>query len=217
MKKIILIISALAFHTVLNAQELKTEKDSLSYALGVSIGTKLKTDKIDINSETFGKAVKAVIEDKSLMTTEESQNFINHYFMNLSMKQANENKAKGQAFLDKNKTQTGVVTLPSGLQYNVIKEGAGEKPTVNDRVKVHYAGTTIDGNEFDSSIKRGEPTTFGLTQVIKGWTEILQLMPVGSKWKVVIPENLAYGQQGPPAIGPNQTLVFEIELLEIVK
>jgi FKBP-type peptidyl-prolyl cis-trans isomerase FklB len=217
MKKNILIISALAFHTVLNAQELKTEKDSLSYALGVSIGTKLKTDKIDINSETFGKAVKAVIEDKSLMTTEESQNFINHYFMNLSMKQANENKAKGQAFLDKNKTQTGVVTLPSGLQYNVIKEGAGEKPTVNDRVKVHYAGTTIDGNEFDSSIKRGEPTTFGLTQVIKGWTEILQLMPVGSKWKVVIPENLAYGQQGPPAIGPNQTLVFEIELLEIVK
>jgi FKBP-type peptidyl-prolyl cis-trans isomerase FklB len=217
MKKIILIISALAFHTVLNAQELKTEKDSLSYALGVSIGTKLKTDKIDINSETFGKAVKAVIEDKSLMTTEESQNFINHYFMNLSMKQANENKAKGQAFLDKNKTQTGVVTLPSGLQYNVIKEGTGEKPTVNDRVKVHYAGTTIDGNEFDSSIKRGEPTTFGLTQVIKGWTEILQLMPVGSKWKVVIPENLAYGQQGPPAIGPNQTLVFEIELLEIVK
>ena len=217
MKKIILIISALAFHTVLHAQELKTEKDSLSYALGVSIGTKLKTDKIDINSETFGKAVKAVIEDKSLMTTEESQSFINHYFMNLSMKQANENKAKGQAFLDKNKTQAGVVTLPSGLQYSVIKEGTGEKATVNDRVKVHYSGTTIDGNEFDSSIKRGEPATFGVTQVIKGWTDVLQLMPVGSKWKVFIPENLAYGQQGPPAIGPNQTLVFEIELLEIVK
>ena len=217
MKKIILIISALAFHTVLNAQELKTQKDSLSYALGVSIGTKLKSDKIDVNTETFGSAVKGVIEDKSLMTIEESQNFINHYFMNLSMKQANENKAKGQAFLEKNKTQAGVVVLPSGLQYSVIKTGAGEKPTVNDKVKVHYAGTTLDGNEFDSSIKRGEPATFGLTQVIKGWTEILQLMPVGSKWKVVIPENLAYGPQGPPAIGPNQTLVFEIELLEIVK
>ena len=217
MKKIILIISALSFHTVLNAQELKTEKDSLSYALGVSIGTKLKMDKIDVNAETFGKAVKGVLEEKSLMTTEESQTFINNYFMNLSMKVANENKAKGKAFLDKNKTVTGVVSLPSGLQYTIIKEGVGEKPTLNDRVKVHYAGTTIDGTEFDSSIKRGEPATFGLTQVIKGWTEILQLMPSGSKWKVVIPEDLAYGQQGPPAIGPNQTLVFEIELLEIVK
>lgn len=217
MKKIILIISALAFHTVLNAQELKTEKDSLSYALGVSIGTKLKMDKIDVNAETFGKAVKGVLEEKSLMTTEESQTFINNYFMNLSMKVANENKAKGKAFLDKNKTVAGVVSLPSGVQYTIIKEGVGEKPTLEDRVKVHYAGTTIDGAEFDSSIKRGEPATFGLTQVIKGWTEILQLMPTGSKWKVVIPEDSAYGQQGPPAIGPNQTLVFEIELLEIVK
>lgn len=217
MKKIILIFSALAFQTVLHAQELKTQKDSLSYALGVSIGTKLKTDKIDVNTETFGKAVKAVIEDKSVMTIEESQSFINNYFMNLSMKQANENKAKGQAFLEKNKTQAGVVTLPSGLQYTVLKEGTGEKPTINDKVTVHYAGTTLDGNEFDSSIKRGEPATFGLTQVIKGWTEILQLMPVGSKWKVFIPENLAYGPQGPPAIGPNQTLLFDIELLEVVK
>ena len=109
------------------------------------------------------------------------------------------------------------MTLPSGLQYSVMKEGTGAKPASSDKVKVHYHGTLIDGSIFDSSVDRGQPAEFGVTQVIQGWVEALQLMPVGSKWKLVIPTNLAYGPQGPPSIGPNQTLIFEVELLEIVK
>lgn len=200
-----------------NGQELKTTTDSLSYAIGVDVANTFKRQNIAINAEVFAKAVQAALADKAVMTPEQCGEFIQNYFMNASMKNAKENKERGQAFLDKNKSAAGVVTLPSGLQYQVIQAGTGPKPTLEDEVRVHYSGRTIDGNEFDSSHKRGEPAQFGLAQVIKGWTEVLQLMPVGSKWKVFIPENLAYGLQAPPAIGPSQALVFEIELLEIVK
>lgn len=199
------------------AQELKTTQDSLSYAIGVDVANTFKKQNIAINADVFTKAVYAALADKAAMTSEQCGEFIRNYFMNESTRTARENKEQGQAFLSKNKEVAGVVTLPSGLQYQVLKEGSGEKPALEDQVKVHYSGQTLDGNEFDSSVKRGEPAVFGLTQVIKGWTEVLQLMPVGSKWKVFIPEDLAYGLQAPPVIGPNQTLVFEIELLDIVK
>lgn len=198
-------------------QELKTTNDSLSYAIGVDVATTFKKQNLAINAEVFARAIQATLADKPAMNPEQCNDFIRNYFMNESMRSAKENKDKGQAFLNKNKEVAGVVTLPSGLQYQVIKEGTGARPTLDDQVKVHYSGETLDGNEFDSSVKRGEPVVFGLTQVIKGWTEVLQLMPVGSKWKVFIPEDLAYGLQAPPVIGPNQTLVFEIELLDIVK
>ena len=214
-----LLIASMLIAGCLNVQgqELKTTNDSLSYAIGVDVAGTFKQQNIAINAEIFTKAVQAALADKAVMTPEQCGNFIRNYFMNESMRTDKENKEQGQAFLNKNKEAAGVITLPSGLQYQVIREGIGAKPTLEDQVKVHYSGRTLDGNEFDSSYKRGQPAELGLTQVIKGWTEVLQLMPVGSKWKVFIPENLAYGPQGPPAIGPNQTLVFEIELLDIVK
>lgn len=213
------LIASLLLTAGLNVQgqELKTTTDSLSYAIGVDVANTFKRQNIAINAEVFAKAVQAALADKAVMTPEQCGEFIQNYFMNASMKTAKENKERGQAFLDKNKEVAGVVTLPSGLQYQVLQEGTGSRPVLEDEVKVHYSGRTLDGNEFDSSYKRGEPAQFGLTQVIKGWTEVLQLMPVGSKWKVFIPENLAYGAQAPPVIGPNQALVFEIELMEIVK
>ncbi|WP_367914203.1 FKBP-type peptidyl-prolyl cis-trans isomerase [Leadbetterella sp. DM7] len=214
-----LLIAPLLLAGSLNVQgqELKTTNDSLSYAIGVDVATTFKKQNLAINAEVFARAIQATLADKPAMNPEQCNDFIRNYFMNESMRSAKENKDKGQAFLNKNKEVAGVVTLPSGLQYQVIKEGTGARPTLDDQVKVHYSGETLDGNEFDSSVKRGEPVVFGLTQVIKGWTEVLQLMPVGSKWKVFIPEDLAYGLQAPPVIGPNQTLVFEIELLNIVK
>lgn len=217
--KLQLLIAPLLLAGSLNVQgqELKTTTDSLSYAIGVDVANTFKKQNIAINAEVFTKAVHAALADKATMTAEQCGDFIRNYFMNESMRTARENKERGQAFLNKNKEAAGVVTLASGLQYQVLKEGTGAKPTLQDQVKVHYSGQTLDGNEFDSSVKRGEPVVFGLTQVIKGWTEVLQLMPAGSKWKVFIPEDLAYGPQAPPAIGPNQTLVFEIELLDIVK
>lgn len=217
--KLQLLIAPLLLAGSLNVQgqELKTTTDSLSYAIGVDVANTFKRQNIAINAEVFTKAVHAALADKAAMTPEQCGDFIRNYFMNESMRTAKENKEQGQAFLSKNKEAAGVVTLPSGLQYQVLTEGTGAKPALEDQVKVHYSGKTLNGNEFDSSYKRGEPVVFGLTQVIKGWTEALQLMPVGSKWKVFIPEELAYGPQGPPAIGPNQTLVFEIELLDIVK
>lgn len=128
------------------------------------------------------------------------------------------NTNAGEKFLQQNKAKKGVVTLPDGLQYKVIVEGKGEKPTASDQVTVHYAGTLVDGKEFDSSYKRGEPATFGVSQVIPGWTEALQLMPAGSTWELYIPANLAYGEQGAPgAIGPNETLIFKVQLISVKK
>lgn len=217
MKKLFLIVILTSLYNLSIAQELVSEKDSLSYALGITIGTQLEADNLDINPEIFAKAIESVKNQQAGMTLQDAQNFIGKYFSERAEKVANENKTRGQNFLNENKTKENVVTLPSGIQYTVLKTGDGEKPGLEDRVKVHYTGTTLDGNKFDSSVDRGEPAVFGITQVIKGWTEILQLMPTGSKWKVFIPDTLAYGTQAPPAIGPNQTLIFDIELLDIIK
>lgn len=202
-----------------NAQTtLKNSADSLSYAIGVNIGQNIKQQGIEVNADVLAKAISDVMSGgKTIIEANECNSYIQNYFMNMTSKKASENQAKGEAFLATNKTKAGVVTLPSGLQYKVLTTGTGAKPVSTDQVKVHYEGTLIDGTIFDSSVKRGEPATFGVTQVIKGWVEVLQLMPVGSKWTVYIPADLAYGQQAPPSIGPNQALIFDIELLEIVK
>lgn len=197
---------------------LKTSVDSLSYAIGVNVGENLKRQGVNANVEAFAQAIKDVLASKKLViSAEESNNFIQSYFEKEFAKKANANKTAGVKFLAENKTKPGIVTTASGLQYQVLVAGTGEKPTSADRVKVHYQGSLLDGTVFDSSIKRGEPATFGVTQVISGWVEALQLMPVGSKWKLFIPSELAYGPQGPPSIGPDQLLIFEVELLEIVR
>lgn len=197
---------------------LKNAVDSLSYAIGVNVGGNIKQQGITPNSAVLAQALQDMVTGKQpLMSVEESNNFIQAYFQNEYARKAKLNKEAGQKFLEQNKTKAGIVTTASGLQYQILKEGTGAKPTSSDRVKVHYEGSLLDGTVFDSSIKRGEPATFGVTQVIRGWVEALQLMPVGSKWKVFIPSELAYGPQGPPTIGPEQMLIFEMELLAIEK
>ena len=151
------------------------------------------------------------------MTIEESRKFIQGYFQKLAKIQGDKNKTEGEEFLAKNKEKEGVKTTDSGLQYEIIKEGTGPKPKETDKVKVDYTGTLIDGTVFDSSVQRGQPATFGVNQVIPGWTEALEMMPVGSKWKIYIPSDLGYGERGAGKdIGPNSTLIFEVELLDIV-
>ncbi|MGL4631642.1 MAG: FKBP-type peptidyl-prolyl cis-trans isomerase [Leadbetterella sp.] len=197
---------------------LKNAKDSLSYAIGVNVGNNIKMQNIDINSDVFSKAIRDILNGtKGSMDEQSSNAFIQSYFQRVSMKQGIENRQKGEAFLAANKNNPGVKTTATGLQYKVVNEGSGERPTAEQTVKVHYHGTLTDGKVFDSSVDRGEPTSFGLSQVIKGWTEGLQLMTVGSKYTFYIPSELAYGQQGPPSIGPNQVLIFDVELLDIIK
>lgn len=165
--------------------------------------------------------INSILKSKAQMTPEQAQEYLNKTMMarqeQALLKQHGAKKIAGEKFLAENAKRAGVVTTPSGLQYEVIKAGNGPKPTLNDMVKVNYVGTLIDGKEFDSSVKRGQPATFGVGQVIKGWTEGLQLMPVGSKYKLYIPYKLAYGAQGTPEIPPFSTLIFDVELLEIVK
>lgn len=195
---------------------LKTAIDSLSYAIGVNVGGNIKQQGVTTNAAVLAQGLQDMVTGKKpLMSVEESNTFIQMYFQNEMARKAKLNKEAGQKFLVQNKEKPGIVTTTSGLQYQVIKEGAGAKPTTSDRVKVHYEGSLLDGSVFDSSVKRGEPATFGVTQVIRGWVEALQLMPVGSKWKLYIPSELAYGPQGPPTIGPDQMLIFEVELLGI--
>ena len=200
------------------ASALKTDKEKLSYALGMDIGTQFKARSVDVDPALFAKAMQdALSGGKMAMTPDEAKAIIGALQQSLAAKQAAEakaaadkNKADGDAFLAANKTKEGVVTLPSGVQYKVITAGTGKKPLATDQVVCNYRGTTIDGKEFDSSYKRGQPATFPVGQVIKGWTEVLQLMPVGSKWQVFIPPALGYGERGAGAdIGPNATLVFE--------
>ena len=175
---------------------------------------------IDYNS--FARGVEAMCEHKPLeIDIQEAQQLLNTYFTKLQEEKeaASADKRKaGEEFLKENAKREGVKTLDSGLQYEIINEGKGAIPTANDKVKVHYHGTLIDGTVFDSSVKRGEPAVFGVTQVIQGWVEALQLMPVGSKWKLFIPYNLAYGERGAGSmIQPYSALIFEVELLDIVK
>lgn len=206
----------------LNAQtmDLKNHVDSISYAIGVSVGTNLKGAGFEnINGNMVAAAMTTIFKGEApKIDAAKANQLINEYMTGLQGKKGEANKVKGAKFLEENKKRKGVTTLPSGLQYEVMTQGTGPKPTTADQVKVHYHGTLIDGTVFDSSVQRGQPATFGVTQVIKGWTEALQLMPVGSKWKIYLPYDLAYGEQGAGGkIGPYETLIFEVELLEIVK
>ena len=193
--------------------------DKISYALGLSIANNFLTTGIkslDIND--FSKAMKAVFQqEKPEISYADAKKIINEYFGKLQEDLSRKNLEEGIAFLAKNKENPGVITLPSGLQYEVLTEGSGKKPSLTDRVKCHYQGSLINGFVFDSSIQRGEPAVFGVDQVIPGWVEALQLMPVGSRWKLYIPSDLGYGAQGAgEVIPPNSALIFEIELIDIV-
>lgn len=210
-----------------NAQvvkELKTHQDSVSYAIGFNIGQNFKMQSVEVDATILAAAINDVLADKkALLNEEQAQQIMMAYQTELMAKQEEKRKADGsknmdagKKFLAENKTKEGVQTTASGLQYKVIKMGDGPKPTSSDRVKCHYKGTLIDGKQFDSSIDRGEPAVFPVTGVIAGWTEVLQMMPVGSKWQVFIPSELGYGERGAGEdIGPNATLIFEIELLGI--
>lgn len=190
----------------------------VSYSLGVSIARNLQSQGLKgLEISEFTEAVQDVFAGKSTkIGDDEVVEILNTYFAELQKEQQGTNKEDGEAFLEENKAKDGVITLPSGLQYTIMSEGSGEKPTLNSNVTTHYHGTTIDGNVFDSSVQRGQPASFPVSGVIKGWTEALQLMSVGSKWKLFIPSELAYGDRGAGAdIGPHSALVFEVELLSI--
>ena len=193
--------------------------DKFSYAIGLGIGQNLLSMGAQgINVEDFAQAIAHVLNRNELaMSHNEAREIVNKYFMELEEKMNAENIEKGKAFLAENAKKEGIVTLPSGLQYEVITEGNGKKPSATDRVKCHYEGTLIDGTLFDSSIKRGQPAVFGVNQVIKGWVEALQLMSEGSKWRLFIPSELGYGaQQAGEMIPPHSTLIFEVELIEVL-
>jgi FKBP-type peptidyl-prolyl cis-trans isomerase len=204
---------------------LKTEQDKLSYIIGTQIGQDIKKAGVEVNIEPLFLGLQDALEGKtSKLTKEEFTKVYAAFQQRMRAKQAAkrtqiaaENLAKGKAFLEANKTKEGVKVLPSGLQYKVIKEGTGNIPTADDKVRTHYRGKLIDGTEFDSSYKRNKPAEFPVKGVIKGWTEALQLMKTGSKWELYIPADLAYGEPGRPSIPPNSVLIFEIELLDIVK
>lgn len=206
--------------------ELKGEKEKLSYSMGVDIGNKLKTQSIEYDADIFSKGLKDVLTgSKTLLTDQEVREILSNLQKDLIKKQAERtkllsetNKKDGEAFLEENKKKEGVVTLPSGLQYKIIKDGTGKTPLATDTVTTHYKGTLIDGTEFDSSYKRGEPASFPVNGVIAGWTEALQLMKEGTKWLLFIPSSLAYGERGAGGvIGANAALIFEVELISIKK
>jgi FKBP-type peptidyl-prolyl cis-trans isomerase FklB len=204
---------------------LVTEMDKVSYAIGVQLATNFKKQGIDLKIDKFVLGLKDATAGKELeLTDQEIQQTMMAFSQKMRAQQQEQQKADaaknldaGKAFLAANGKKEGVKVLPSGLQYKVIKEGMGKTPTIADKVKTHYRGTLIDGTEFDSSYKRGKPAEFGVKAVIKGWTEALQLMKEGDKWELYIPANLAYGERARPTIPANSTLIFEIELLEVVK
>jgi len=194
--------------------------DKLSYALGMSMASNLMQSglkEIEVNS--FVEAFSAIMQNQApAISGEEANQLIQEYFSKKQGEMLDKNLEEGRRFLEDNKQKEGVVALPSGLQYQILQEGNGEKPKANDRVKCHYHGMLTDGRVFDSSVQRGQPAVFGVNQVIKGWVEALQLMPVGSKWRLFIPSELAYGPQGAgSSIEPNSALIFDVELLGIEK
>jgi FKBP-type peptidyl-prolyl cis-trans isomerase FklB len=202
------------------AASLRTTQDSLSYAIGISVANFYKQQNItNINTSLVVKAINDVNKKvKPLMDEQQCNTTIVNYMQKAKAEKSAGTKKIGEEFLAANKTKPGVITLPSGLQYTVLKEGTGPKPGPTDKVKVHYHGTLIDGRVFDSSVDRGQPIELSVNGVIPGWTEALQLMPVGSKWKLFIPSNLAYGdQQAGQLIPPGSTLIFDVELLDIIK
>lgn len=205
---------------------LSNDTDKLSYSIGADLGKNFKNQKIDINPSAMAKGLQDGMSGGQLLLTEQQMKEVLNKFQKDLMakrsaefsKKAEENKAKGEAFLSQNKTKEGVVTLPSGLQYRIIKKGDGAKPGKDDTVTVEYTGKLIDGQVFDSTEKMGKPATFKVSQVVPGWTEALQLMPAGSTWEIYVPSDLAYGPRtlGGP-IGPNETLIFQIRLLSVKK
>jgi len=222
----IIILGLLIFSSQAVGQEKdapKSPKDKVSYVIGMDIGTNLKKQGIDINPDLVLKGIKDGFSgNKPLLSEKEMNDTVAAFEKEMKskqeekMKQAGEkNKKEGETFLTENKKKEGVVTLPSGLQYKVMKKGSGKKPKATDTVTTHYKGTLIDGTEFDSSYKRGQPVSFPVGGVIPGWTEALQLMEEGAKWQLFIPSSLAYGERGAGPIGPNATLVFEVELISI--
>ncbi|MGE0638091.1 MAG: FKBP-type peptidyl-prolyl cis-trans isomerase [Bacteroidia bacterium] len=228
MKKTLLFLSISTLMMVSCKNETKdlslnTKEDSLSYALGVNIGTSIQGDRIDtlIEVNKLISGLKAALDTGEVeikMNADEAINFLQEYFMALKNKELDAVKMKGSTFLAENGKREGVVTTASGLQYEIIKTGNGPKPTAESVVETHYHGTFLDGKVFDSSVERGKPVEFPINRVIPGWTEALQLMPVGSKWKLWVPYQLAYGETGQqPNIPPYTTLVFEVELLGIKK
>jgi FKBP-type peptidyl-prolyl cis-trans isomerase FklB len=200
------------------APVMKNAIDSFSYALGLSMAGFYKEQGVEnINTSLVTRAINDLKSGKPLLDENQVNNCIITFMQAAKAREAEPAKREGQAFLDSNKTKPGVVTLPSGLQYKIVKEGTGAKPQAGDRVKVHYQGSLTNGKVFDSSIQRGEPIEFGVSEVIRGWTEALQLMPVGSRWQLYIPSDLGYGDAGAGTdIPPGATLIFDVELLDIV-
>ncbi|MHA4807679.1 FKBP-type peptidyl-prolyl cis-trans isomerase [Flavitalea flava] len=213
-------VAGVAKKTTAPAAVLRTTQDSLSYAIGLSVANFYKQQNItNINTALVTRAINDVNRKGKLMLDEQQANAcIVSYMQKAKSEKSSGNKKIGEEFLAANKNKPGVITLASGLQYTVIKEGTGPKPALTDKVKCHYHGTLLDGKVFDSSVDRGQPIELTVNGVIPGWTEALQLMPVGSKWKLFIPSNLAYGdQQAGQMIAPGSTLIFDVELLDIVK
>ena len=219
-------ILLIAIQTSISAPKvsLKTDEERVSYAIGVSIGDNFKRQSVAIKLENIMAGIRDGLSGKKIqMTQTEMQTTMEKFSEKMRAKmskksdqQATKNLKDGQNFLKRNKLKKSVKALPSGLQYEILRKGKGVHPKLSDRVEAHYRGTLLNGEEFDSSYSRGKPSTFPLNGVIKGWTEALQLMSVGSKWKLFIPPNLAYGKRGAGAkIGPNATLIFEVELLKI--
>jgi FKBP-type peptidyl-prolyl cis-trans isomerase len=206
------------------APALTTQKDKFSYALGMNLGTNLHKSAVPVDPNIVFRGLKdALAGGKTALTEDQARAALSEVQNEMRKKQQEQmqaagavSKKEGDAFLAANKTKEGVVTLPSGLQYKILTQGTGPKPAATDSVVCNYRGTLINGTEFDSSYKRGQPATFPVSGVIKGWTEALQLMPVGSKWQLFVPADLAYGERSPaPEIGPDSTLIFEVELLSI--
>jgi FKBP-type peptidyl-prolyl cis-trans isomerase len=197
--------------------EFKTLKEKASYAIGANIGKSFRQQSLDISPELIARGLRDALNgEKVLMTDQEAEEALTQFQEEAVTAMAERQKKEGAAYLALNGKKPDVKTTSSGLQYKVLKTGTGPKPKADDVVTTHYRGTLVNGNEFDSSYKRGEPATFPVTGVIAGWTEALQMMPVGSKWQLTIPANLAYGERGrPPVIAPNSTLLFDIELLAV--
>jgi FKBP-type peptidyl-prolyl cis-trans isomerase FklB len=224
-----LLLASAPFSTPVNAQDapaVNTDKEKISYSIGMDIGTNLKRQELDLDPATVAAGLKdALSGGKTQLTSEQVREVLTQFQQEMRAKSeartaklTEKNKAEGDAFLAENKKKKGVVTLPSGLQYKILTEGKGPLPKATDTVSTHYRGTLIDGTQFDSSYDRKEPATFPVNGVIPGWTEALQLMKVGSKWQLFVPADLAYGPRGAgQVIGPNATLIFDVELLSIEK
>jgi FKBP-type peptidyl-prolyl cis-trans isomerase FklB len=227
MNKFLAILGVFLLTSVVYAEGnsvLKTEKDRISYSIGMDIGNNFKKQSLDIDPDILTKGIKdALSGSKPLMTEQETIETMTNLRKQVMAKQAEmmkeagtQNKVKGDKFLAENKKKDGVITLPSGLQYKIINKGSGDSPKLTDEVSVNYRGTLIDGTEFDSSYRRGKPATFKVNAVISGWTEALQIMKPGSKWQLYIPSSLAYGERGAGRdIGPNAALIFDVELLSV--